>query len=129
MLLRQALPGTARHAEGVFIATSKRVAEKTVVDIRERAARLGRSPDDLEFFLGISPIVGGTEAEAKAFLAKEGVPVRLPAISGGAPDLRVAGVLRDLDHVIAAAHAEHLEPDLERERARPPKVRRSQGVR
>ncbi|MEE3248834.1 MAG: LLM class flavin-dependent oxidoreductase, partial [Chloroflexota bacterium] len=34
--------------------------------VRNQAARNGRSPDDVLFFQGLSPVVGGTEAEAKA---------------------------------------------------------------
>ncbi len=35
-------------------------------DVRARAVRHGRNPDDVRFYQGLSPIVGGTEAEAKA---------------------------------------------------------------
>jgi len=56
----------ARHAEGVFIAASRKGAAKVVADVRQRAVAYGRNPDDLKFFLAVSPIVGGTEAEAIA---------------------------------------------------------------
>jgi FMN-dependent oxidoreductase (nitrilotriacetate monooxygenase family) len=59
----------ARHAECVFIVTSRqslRGAASILQDIRARAARQGRYPEDICFFQGISPVVGGTEAEARA---------------------------------------------------------------
>ncbi len=59
----------AKHAECVFIVTSRRSlrgASSIVGDIRGRAARHGRRPDDLRFFQGLSPVIGGTEAEARA---------------------------------------------------------------
>jgi alkanesulfonate monooxygenase SsuD/methylene tetrahydromethanopterin reductase-like flavin-dependent oxidoreductase (luciferase family) len=37
-----------------------------VDDVRARAVRYGRQPDDIKFVLAVSPIVGGTEAEARA---------------------------------------------------------------
>lgn len=54
----------ARHAECVFIVGGGR--EKLIADVRARAAKFGRHPDDLKFCLGVSLIVGGTEAEAQA---------------------------------------------------------------
>jgi FMN-dependent oxidoreductase (nitrilotriacetate monooxygenase family) len=59
----------ARHAECVFIVTSRQSLGGTasIVDaIRRRAVQRGRHPDDLRFFQGLSPVIGGTEAEAKA---------------------------------------------------------------
>lgn len=59
----------AAHAECVFIVTSRESlhgAASIIDDIRQRAARRGRHPDDIRFFQGLSPVVGGTEAEAKA---------------------------------------------------------------
>jgi alkanesulfonate monooxygenase SsuD/methylene tetrahydromethanopterin reductase-like flavin-dependent oxidoreductase (luciferase family) len=53
----------------VFIVTSRqslRSAASIIKDIRARASRQGRQPDDIRFFQGLSPVVGGTEAEAKA---------------------------------------------------------------
>lgn len=61
----------ARHAECVFIVTSRRNlsgVQNIVSDIRAQAKKSGRNPDDLRFFQGLSPVVGGTEKEA---LAKE----------------------------------------------------------
>jgi alkanesulfonate monooxygenase SsuD/methylene tetrahydromethanopterin reductase-like flavin-dependent oxidoreductase (luciferase family) len=37
-----------------------------IEDIRGRAAAFGRDPEDIVFFLGMSFVVGGTEAEAQA---------------------------------------------------------------
>ncbi|MBB5783242.1 LLM class flavin-dependent oxidoreductase [Nonomuraea jabiensis] len=55
----------ARHAEGVFIdAVTPLGAHEQIADIRARAGRHGRNPDDLLFFAGLSFVVGGTEAEA-----------------------------------------------------------------
>jgi len=59
----------ARHAECVFLVTSRRSlrsAASVVEDIRARARRHGRRPEDLRFFQGLSPVVGGTEVEARA---------------------------------------------------------------
>ncbi|XVQ06645.1 NtaA/DmoA family FMN-dependent monooxygenase [Spirillospora sp. CA-255316] len=57
----------ARHAEGVFIdAVTPLGAREQITDIRARAARHGRPADDLLFFVGLSFVVGGTEAEAAA---------------------------------------------------------------
>ena len=59
----------ATHAECVFIVTSRqslRGAASLIDDIRTRAVHRGRHPDDIRFFQGLSPVVGGTEAEAKA---------------------------------------------------------------
>ena len=59
----------ATHAECVFIVTSRESLHGTasiIDDTRQRAARRGRHPDDICFFQGLSPVVGGTEAEAKA---------------------------------------------------------------
>jgi FMN-dependent oxidoreductase (nitrilotriacetate monooxygenase family) len=59
----------ARHAECVFFVESLkgvRGPASAVRDIRKQAAVLGRDPDGIRFFQGLSPVVGGTEAEAKA---------------------------------------------------------------
>jgi long-chain alkane monooxygenase len=59
----------ARHAECVFVLTSRRTlaaGQGPVPDIRARAVRGGRHPDDIRFYQGLSPVVGGTEAEARA---------------------------------------------------------------
>lgn len=56
----------AKHAEGVFIVTNRKNLPTITGDVRSRAAKYGRRPEDIKFFQGLSPIVGGTEAEAKA---------------------------------------------------------------
>jgi FMN-dependent oxidoreductase (nitrilotriacetate monooxygenase family) len=59
----------ARHAECVFVIGSRRgpgSAEAIGADVRARAARYGREPGDIKVVQALSPIVGGTEAEARA---------------------------------------------------------------
>ena len=59
----------AKHAECVFVVDSRRSLTgltSVISDVRNQAARNGRSPEDVLFFQGLSPVVGGTEAEAKA---------------------------------------------------------------
>jgi long-chain alkane monooxygenase len=57
----------ARNAEAIFIIANSHDGARIVIeDIRGRAARFGREPEDIVFFLGMSFIVGGTEAEAQA---------------------------------------------------------------
>jgi FMN-dependent oxidoreductase (nitrilotriacetate monooxygenase family) len=59
----------AQHAECVFIVASRQSLRGTasvIGDIRSQAVRWGRHPEDILFFQGLSPVVGGTEAEAKA---------------------------------------------------------------
>lgn len=57
----------ARNAEAIFIpARSPDSVRAIVKDIRDRAARAGRDPQDILFFTGLSFVVGGTEQEAKA---------------------------------------------------------------
>ncbi|WP_085991136.1 LLM class flavin-dependent oxidoreductase [Oceanobacillus senegalensis] len=57
----------ATHAEAIFTTLANNISElKTfVADIRERAKRAGRNPEDIKVFPGIVPIVGETEEEAK----------------------------------------------------------------
>lgn len=57
----------ARNAEAIFIIAGTHDAARIVIeDVRGRAARVGRDPEDIVFFLGMSFIVGGTEEEALA---------------------------------------------------------------
>ena len=79
----------AKHAECVFIVTSRqslRGAASIIKDIRARARHQGRHPDDIRFFQGLSPVVGGTEAEAKAkeaeYLAQFSTEASLAHLSG-----------------------------------------------
>ena len=58
----------AKHAECMFIVDSRRSltgAASVISDVRSQAVRNGRRPEDIQFFQGLSPVVGGTEAEAK----------------------------------------------------------------
>ncbi|MEC8857977.1 MAG: NtaA/DmoA family FMN-dependent monooxygenase, partial [Chloroflexota bacterium] len=59
----------AKHAECVFIVDSRRSLmglASVISDVRSQAVRNSRSAGDVLFFQGLSPVVGGTEAEAKA---------------------------------------------------------------
>ena len=59
----------AQHAECVFFVESLKALSgpaSVVRDIRSQAEGLGRDPDSIRFFQGLSPIVGATEAEARA---------------------------------------------------------------
>ena len=79
----------ATHAECVFMFASMRSLKAStgvVQDIRARAARRGRQPEDILFFQGVTPVVGGTEAEAKAkaadYAAQSSVDGGLAHMSG-----------------------------------------------
>ena len=56
----------ARHAECVFVVGGRSALGRIVADVRSRAAAHGRRPSDLRFFAAVSPVVGGTETEARA---------------------------------------------------------------
>jgi len=56
----------ARHAECMFVAGGRRAVSKIRADVHTRAERFGRRPDDIKIFQGITPVIGGTEAEAEA---------------------------------------------------------------
>lgn len=73
----------AKHAECVFIYASLRNLRDTtsiIEDIRARAVRQGRQGEDILFFQGVTPVVGGTEAEAKA---KEAKYIEQGSVEGG----------------------------------------------
>lgn len=56
----------ALHAEAIFsVAHTQEEALSFASDIRARAARLGRGPDDILFLPGLATVIGGSEAEAK----------------------------------------------------------------
>jgi long-chain alkane monooxygenase len=56
----------ARNAEAIFIiARSLDGVRANIRDVRDRAQRFGRDPNDILFFQGLSFVVGGTEEEAK----------------------------------------------------------------
>ena len=54
----------ARHAECVFIVGGGRA--ELIADLRARAARYGRRPEDIKICLAVSLVIGGTESEARA---------------------------------------------------------------
>lgn len=57
----------ARTADVVFAASQTLgEAQAYYADLKSRLAKYGRQPDDIKIMPGISPIVGATEAEAKA---------------------------------------------------------------
>ena len=79
----------ATHAECVFMFAAMRGLENArgvVRDICARAARRGRAPEDILFFQGVTPVVGGTEAEAEAraaeYVAQSSVDGGLVHMSG-----------------------------------------------
>ncbi|ACB96158.1 LLM class flavin-dependent oxidoreductase [Beijerinckia indica] len=57
----------ARYADAIFSASHLIDEGRTYyADIKERARRFGRDPDSIAVLPGLSLIIGGTEAEAKA---------------------------------------------------------------
>ncbi|SEO91502.1 LLM class flavin-dependent oxidoreductase [Trujillonella endophytica] len=61
----------ARYAEAVFTAwQTLEEARAFAVDLRARAARVGRDPDLVKVLPGIVPVIGDTEAEARALAAE-----------------------------------------------------------
>ncbi len=61
----------ARHAECVFLLETLAALQgpaSAISDIRAQARALGRDPASIRFFQGLSPVVAGSEAEAKAKL-------------------------------------------------------------
>ena len=61
---------SARTAEIVFSVVNgdKQEAKSAYVSLKGRLAKYGRSPDDLALLPGVMPIIGRTDAEAKAQL-------------------------------------------------------------
>ena len=56
----------ARHAEAVFTAQMEKLtAQEFYTDLKHRAAEAGRKPDQVLILPGLSPVIGGTEAEAE----------------------------------------------------------------
>ncbi|HEX4818236.1 MAG TPA: LLM class flavin-dependent oxidoreductase [Nonomuraea sp.] len=59
----------SRHGEVLFTRhTRLSDAQDFYADLKARAGRHGRAPELLQIWVGLQPIVGGTEAEAKARL-------------------------------------------------------------
>ncbi|MFJ2823898.1 LLM class flavin-dependent oxidoreductase [Streptomyces toxytricini] len=68
----------ARYAEAVFTAQQTLAdAQAFYQDVKSRAARYGRSGDDIVVLPGIAPVIGSTEAEAKA-LERELTELQVP---------------------------------------------------
>lgn len=60
----------ARHAECVFISGQTREGAKALVDgLRDQAEREGRRRDDILVFMGATPVVAATDAQAQEKLA------------------------------------------------------------
>ncbi|MBV8620448.1 MAG: LLM class flavin-dependent oxidoreductase [Curvibacter sp.] len=61
----------ARHAEGIFIGgASHEAVRKTVQDLRAQAVLAGRLGDDPKIFMGLTVVVGETEARARELHAE-----------------------------------------------------------
>lgn len=59
----------ARHAEAVFTAhLEKETAQEFYADLKARAAKAGRKPDQVLILPGLNPVIGSTEAESKRLL-------------------------------------------------------------
>jgi FMN-dependent oxidoreductase (nitrilotriacetate monooxygenase family) len=57
----------AQYAEAVFTAQQTLAgAQEFYSDIKKRARRLGRDPDEIKILPGLVPVIGSTEAEARA---------------------------------------------------------------
>lgn len=56
----------ARHAEAIFTAQMEKATSRDFcADVKRQAAAEGRDPEQVLILPGISPIIGGTEAEAQ----------------------------------------------------------------
>ncbi len=56
----------ARHGEAIFTAhLHKASAQEFYADLKARAAKAGRNPDQMVILPGINPMIAGTEAEAQ----------------------------------------------------------------
>jgi long-chain alkane monooxygenase len=57
----------AKHADTIIAtANGVKAMKQFRDDVRERAARLGRNPDDIKVLYQLSPVLGDTETEAQA---------------------------------------------------------------
>ncbi|QGV82414.1 LLM class flavin-dependent oxidoreductase [Streptomyces ficellus] len=69
----------ARHAEAVFTAQQTLSdAQAFAKDLRSRLHRYGRAEDDVRILPGVCPVIGSTEAEARA-LEQELTDLQVPA--------------------------------------------------
>jgi FMN-dependent oxidoreductase (nitrilotriacetate monooxygenase family) len=75
----------AKHADAIIAwATGVEGMKEYRADIRKQAAAAGRDPDDVKVMFLFSPILGETEAEARAKIkpmSEEEIPARLKALS------------------------------------------------
>ncbi|KAF2765634.1 Nitrilotriacetate monooxygenase component A/pristinamycin IIA synthase subunit A [Teratosphaeria nubilosa] len=56
----------ARHAEGIFVSShSPAAVAKSVADVRQQAAEMGRDPSSIKFLAKFCPILGRTREEAQ----------------------------------------------------------------
>ena len=61
----------ARHAEAVFTAhLEKATAQEFYADLKARAAKAGRKPDQAVILPGLNPVIGGTEEESQRMLTE-----------------------------------------------------------
>jgi FMN-dependent oxidoreductase (nitrilotriacetate monooxygenase family) len=59
----------SRHAEAVFTAhLEKATAQEFYADIKRRAAKAGRKPEQVVILPGLNPVIGSSEAESKRLL-------------------------------------------------------------
>jgi len=59
----------ARHAEAVFTAhLEKETAQEFYADLKARAARAGRNPQQVVILPGLNPVIGSTEEESRRLL-------------------------------------------------------------
>ena len=97
----------AKHAECIFISESRESLSgdaSVITDVRTQATRQGRHPEDILFFQGVSPVVGGTEEEAKAkeaeYIEQFSTEGSLAHLSGGiGVDLGVIDLDQPLDMI------------------------------
>lgn len=95
------------------------VAKAFTDDLKRRAVKFGRSPDHIKVMPGVSAIIGGTEAEAKAKLAQlgecadPGVALQVLAerlghdlsgydLDGPVPELPPSGIMRGHAETLSA---------------------------
>ena len=94
----------ARYAEAIFTAQQTLAdGQEFYADMKRRARRLGRDPDQIKILPGIVPVIGSTEAEAHA-LSDELEELIIPAygLAQLARTLEVPPGLLDLDQPLPA---------------------------
>lgn len=107
----------ARNAEAVFLQSpSPAAAGHDIADIRARAARHGRLPQDIMFFQGLHVVTGGTEAEARRKAAAldeqaDGAPLSSCTAASG----RIVGTPEQIADELAGRRAQRGPPGERRE--------------